>query len=105
MATKHASPARPRRAQLNIRSDYARDRAAQLARDTGKSVTEVVEEALRAFAPTRPPAPDGMQWAGDLLIFKPTGRVITAEQAQAALEMDRERDAWGNAFGDVDDAA
>ncbi len=41
-------PASPRK-QLNIRSDEARALAAALAAETGMSVTQVVEMALREF--------------------------------------------------------
>lgn len=36
--------------QLNIRSDEAAERAARLARQTGKTTTEVVILALRAYS-------------------------------------------------------
>ena len=35
--------------QLNIRSDEAAERAARLARQSGKTTTEVVVEALRSY--------------------------------------------------------
>jgi len=37
-----------RAAQLNIRSDAARARVAELVAETGKSATQVVEEALQS---------------------------------------------------------
>lgn len=43
--------ARTESTQLNIRSRFARERAAMLARKTGMTTTQVVEEALRAYLP------------------------------------------------------
>ena len=37
--------------RLVIRSKFARDRAMQIARETGMTVTQVVEEALRQYVP------------------------------------------------------
>ena len=44
-----------RAAQLNIRSDAARRRVAELVAETGKSATQVVEEALQSYRPPPPP--------------------------------------------------
>lgn len=80
-------------AQLNIRSRFARDRAAALARQTGMTTTQVVEEALRAYAP---PAPDDedlppeLVRKGPLLVFRATGRTITLEETNAAIDAARE---------------
>ncbi len=38
-------------AQLNVRSEFARSRAHELAKLTGMSVTQVVEDALRGYVP------------------------------------------------------
>ena len=37
--------------QLNVRSEYAVRRARELARGTGTTTTQIVEDALRAYAP------------------------------------------------------
>lgn len=82
--------------QLNIRSAYARERASTLARQTGKSTTEVVEEALRAYEPPPPadlerPVPPGMVRKGPLLVMESRGgRKITSEDVIASIEADRE---------------
>jgi hypothetical protein len=66
-----------RAAQLNIRSDTARQRVADLVRETGKTATQVVEEALQSYRPPppveRPPAPDGLEWRGRFLVEKDRG--------------------------------
>jgi hypothetical protein len=84
-----------RAAQLNIRSDAARARVAELVRETGKSATQVVEEAVIAYRPPppaeRPAAPEGMEWRGRFLVMKPTGGPpITTEQLLQAIDDARE---------------
>jgi len=87
----HGFMERARSTQLNIRSQFARERANTLARETGMSTTQVVEEALRAFhPPSSKPTPDGMVWKGRLLVKKATGRTITLEDTLAAIEAARE---------------
>jgi hypothetical protein len=88
----------PRRsnAQLNIRSDAARRRVAELVRETGKSATQVVEEALKSYRPP-PPAgevlPEGLIREGRFLVFKADGRRReTIEETIAAINEDRDRD-------------
>jgi hypothetical protein len=77
--------------QLNIRSAYARERAHELARLTGMTATQVVEEALRGFAPVAAqPSFPGLVRRGPILV-KPAARAtISQEQADAALEEVRE---------------
>jgi len=73
--------------QLNIRSRFARARASQLAKSTGMSVTQVVEDALRAYQPARRFARSGglIEKAG--LLVKPKGSaLITQAQVDAELE-------------------
>lgn len=73
--------------QLNIRSRFARERASALARQTGMTTTQVVEEALRAFHPPgSKPAPAGMVWKGRLLVKMATGRTIGLDESLAAIE-------------------
>lgn len=82
--------ARPDQTQLNVRSQFARERAAALARQTGMSTTKVVEEALRAFDPPGERiAPEGMVWKGRILVKKATGRTITLEESLAAIDAAR----------------
>lgn len=79
--------------QLNIRSSFARERATELARRTGMSTTQVVEEALRAYSPPlhngEGPLPPGLIRKGNLLVFASTGRTITVEEVNAAIDEDR----------------
>lgn len=85
-----------RAAQLNIRSDAARARVAELVQETGKSATQVVEEALQSYRPP-PPAteviPEGMIRKGKFLVFKADGRVgATMAETLAAIDEDRNRE-------------
>lgn len=75
--------------QLNVRSAYAKDRAAMLARTTGMTTTQVVEEALRAYTPPLPMAPGSLTRRGTLLV-RPGGARVTLEAANAALDAARE---------------
>lgn len=73
--------------QLNIRSRFARARASQLAKATGMTLAQVVEDALRAYQPARRAVrPGGLIEKAGLLV-KPKGRVeITQGQVDAELE-------------------
>lgn len=87
--------ARTENAQLNIRSRFARERATELARRTGMTATQVIEEALRAYAPPvsdKPPA--GLVRRGPILVLSAEGRrAVTLAEAEEALEAARtERD-------------
>ena len=83
--------ARSERAQFNIRSAYARRRANELARQTGMTAGEVVEEALRAYTPPPSAAPIGaLVRRGPLLVLPAAGRRISAEEAEEALNSVRE---------------
>ena len=78
--------------QLNIRSAFARDRAAVLARQTGMTTTQVVEEALRAYAPPAPtPGAEGPRLVrkGRLLVMT-GGPPTTIEQILAQIDDARE---------------
>lgn len=44
-----AKPSRRAVPQLSIRSDYAVKRARELARETGRTTTKIVEDALRSY--------------------------------------------------------
>ncbi len=87
-------------AQLNIRSAFARTRVAQLAAETGKTVTQIVEDAVRAYRPEPPreqdDAPAGMIRKGHLLIWVGDGTPITLEDTNRAIDAGRNRDLWGD---------
>ena len=87
-------------AQVNIRSAFVRERVAQLAAETGKTMTQVVEEAVSVYRP-QPPVedvlPEGMVRRGRLLVFKGHGGPkITLEDTNRAIEAGRNRDLWGD---------
>ena len=65
--------------QLNIRSDEAAQRAAALARRLGKSTTQIVEEALRAYESAASPV--------DELGFTPEQRRCYDTITEAAREI------------------
>ena len=80
-------------AQLNIRSAFARDRVREVARRTGMTATEIVEDALRGYIPAAEPQVVGpLVQRGPLLVF-PAGkkRKIRFSEAEAALEAVRIR--------------
>ncbi|UVO55528.1 hypothetical protein [Sphingomonas sp. SUN039] len=85
-----------RAAQLNIRSDAARARVAELVAETGKSATQVVEEALQTYRPLPPveeSLPEGVIRKGRFLVLKADGRRReTIEETIAAINEDRDRD-------------
>lgn len=81
---------RAARDQFNIRSAYARRRAHDLALQTGMTASQVVEEALRAYAPS-PQAPVGrLVRKGPLLILPAAGGQVTLAEAEDALNAVRE---------------
>ena len=86
--------ARTEEAQLNIRSRFARERSALLARQTGMTATQVIEEALRAYSPPPPDRPPGQLVRRGALLVRPAGASrVTLEQANEALDAVRlERD-------------
>ena len=80
-------------AQLNIRSAYARARAHEIARRTGMTATEVVEDALRGYVPpTGPERVGGLVRRGPVLVKPAGGRRVTRQEADEALEAVRGRD-------------
>lgn len=90
--------ARSNTAQLNIRSDLAHARARELAERTGKTTTQVVEEALNAYEPQPDPQPVGrLVRKGRLLVMTGTGRTITLEDTLRSIDKAREErmdDIW-----------
>ncbi len=80
-------------AQLNIRSAYARNRAREIARCTGMTTTEIVEDALRGYVPPATSEPvDGLVRRGRVLVKSAQGRHVTQDEADQALEAVRGRD-------------
>jgi len=81
-------------AQLNVRSTFARARAHELARCTGMTATEVVEDALRGY---EPPAADPERVGvlvrrGPVLVHPAQERRISHEKAERALDAARGRE-------------
>lgn len=79
--------------QLNIRSAFARDRVRELARRTGMTATEIVEDALRGYiTPSEPRTVGPLVRRGPLLIF-PAGkkRKVKLSEPEAALQAVRSR--------------
>mgnify|MGYP000386126234 CR=1 FL=1 len=90
---------RARSAQLNIRSDFARERAADLARQTGMTKTQVVEAALKAFDPHDHIRPVGRLVKKGRLLVMPSDetRTLTVEEVQRSMDEAREErmdDIW-----------
>ncbi len=84
---------RAENSQLNVRSSFARTRAHELAKLTGMTATEVVEDALRSYVPPGTPKPVGrLVQRGALLVVPKSGPDITLEEANAALDAVRERE-------------
>ena len=73
--------------QLNIRSRFARARASSISVATGMTITQVVEDALRAYQPaSRISAGHGLAREGKLLVLSRRGtRTITHDEAEAEL--------------------
>jgi hypothetical protein len=83
-------------AQFNIRSGFARARAHELARLTGRSVTEIVEDALRSYAPPVAALRTGrLVQRGVILVQPADGGFIGQDEAHAALNAVRERSLEG----------
>jgi hypothetical protein len=79
--------------QLNVRSHFARTRAHELAKLTGMTATEVVEDALRGYVPPGAPARVGrLVRRGAILVIPKNGPVVTLDEANAALDAVRERE-------------
>ena len=77
--------------QLNVRSAFARARVREIAEATGMSVTEVVEDALRAYAPPTSRVPTGaLVRRGPVLVVRAAGASVSLDEANRALEAERE---------------
>lgn len=73
--------------QLSIRSAFARKRASALARDTGMTITSVIEDALRAYQPAKRLARPGRLIEKGGILVKPRG-VAEITQLQVNAELD-----------------
>ncbi len=79
--------------QFNVRSAFARKRAHELAKLTGMTATQIVEEALRGYVPPSEAGKVGRLVAkGPLLVLPAQGKKISQAEADAALSATRERD-------------
>ena len=79
--------------QFNVRSAFARARAHDLAKRTGMTVTQVVEEALRGYVPPTATIEVGrLTRRGPILVLPSDGATISLAEAEAALNEARERD-------------
>ena len=79
--------------QFNVRSAFARARAHELAKLTGMTATQIVEDALRAYVPPGSAArTGGLVQRGPILVKPARGKKISAAEAEAALNAVRERD-------------
>lgn len=84
----------PRRstAQLNIRSDEARNAVARLAAETGRSATSIIEDALRQYSANlghQFPVPDTMCLEGPFAVRRATGQRLTLADTNRGIEADR----------------
>ena len=83
--------ARVDQSQLNVRSRFARERAALLSKQTGMTATQVVEEALRLYVvPVHRDVPTKFIRKAGVLVRPAEGKRISLDQANAALEEDRD---------------
>jgi hypothetical protein len=88
--------ARTNPVQFNVRSAFARDRAHELAKLTGLTATQVVEDALRGYVPPgAAPTVGGLVRRGPIFVRPSGGARIAFAEAEAALNAARE--------GDLDD--
>ena len=79
--------------QFNVRSAFARKRAHEIAKQTGMTATQVVEDALRGYVPPKAAKSVGrLVPEGGLLVLPANGKKISQAEADAALNAARERD-------------
>lgn len=79
--------------QLNVRSAFARARVQELARLTGMTATQIVEDALRGYVPPGTASKVGnLVKRGPLLVRPSGGAKVSLEEANAALDAARERE-------------
>lgn len=81
---------RSQQTQLNIRSAFAKTRTQELARITGMTAVQIVEDALRAYVPPSEPREVGaLVRRGRILVIPARGGAVTLQKANAALEAGR----------------
>lgn len=79
--------------QLNVRSAFARARAHELAKRTGMTATQIVEDALRGYVPpSSTPKVGHLVQRGSILVKPKTSGTVSADEADEALNAVRERD-------------
>ena len=79
--------------QFNVRSAFARKRTHELAKLTGMTATQIVEDALRGYVPPVTAVKVGeLVQRGPVLVRPSTGSKISLDEANAALDAVRERD-------------
>jgi hypothetical protein len=79
--------------QFNVRSAFARRRAHELAKLTGMTATEIVEDALRGYVPPGAAHTAGrLVRRGPILVRPAEGASVSFSEAEAALRAARERD-------------
>lgn len=72
--------------QLSVRSKFASARASKLAKLTGMTITQIVEDALRAYQPSKRLVPGGLVEKGGLLVKPKAKADVTQLQVEAELE-------------------
>ena len=78
--------------QFNVRSAFARARAHELAKLTGMTATQIVEDALRGYVPPGTAVKTGrLVRRGPILVKPARGKKISSTEADAALNAVRER--------------
>lgn len=78
--------------QLNVRSAFARNRVQAIAKLTGMTASEVIEDALRGYVPPGIPANTGKLVRRGALLIRPSGGKVSLESANEALDRTREHD-------------
>lgn len=86
--------ARQENAQLNIRSAFARARVHEIARRTGMTATEIVEDALRGYVAVAPAVRVGALVRRGPVLVRPASddRRVSLKEANAALDAARRRE-------------
>jgi hypothetical protein len=83
---------RTNQVQFNVRSAFARQRAHELAKLTGMTATQVVEDALRGYVPPGVEHRTGrLVRRGPILVKPADGARVSFAEAEAALNAVRER--------------
>ena len=76
--------------QFNVRSAFARKRAHELAKLTGMTATQIVEDALRGYVPPATAAKVGKLFQRGPVLVRPAAGKVSLEEANVALEAARE---------------